>query len=195
MEADPRVDPGRVCARRSDDEVYAAANSLRQEAAGYRRAVEHSARQLVYNTWSLKVRKEVANGDGKELCAHPLADFRASEIRTSAGNKDMRQKRTFSTCMTICKRICSCLECEAIVVADESAHGLAVVWNRLSRFQEGVYRCGKPRKILWLMTAAMGWNQTEKFTAADITVAALQSGPKSISDIALQQMTMRDFLF
>ena len=66
MEADPRVDPGRVCARRSDDEVYAAANSLRQEAAGYRRAVEHSARQLVYNTLGLKRRNEVAIGDGNK---------------------------------------------------------------------------------------------------------------------------------
>ena len=55
-----------ICMRLdSDDKVYAEANSLRQQAVGYRRAVEHSARQFVYNIWGLKLRKEQSNGDGK----------------------------------------------------------------------------------------------------------------------------------
>ena len=44
---------------------FAEANSVRQEAAGFRRAVEHSSRQLVYNIWSLKLHMGSANKDGK----------------------------------------------------------------------------------------------------------------------------------
>ena len=49
----------------ANDDAFAEANSLRQEAAGFRRAVEHSSRQLVYNIWSLKLRMEAANNNGK----------------------------------------------------------------------------------------------------------------------------------
>ena len=97
---------------------FAEANSLRQEAAGFRRAVEHSSRQLVYNVWSLKLRMEAANTDGKEVSARAVADFWIHSVRIAAGNEHFHKKNTFDTCLTLYNRICSIPECEALVAAD-----------------------------------------------------------------------------
>ena len=178
----------------SDDEAFAEANSLRQEAAGYRRAVEHSARQLVYNIWALKLRKEAANKDGKEVSAQALADFWLNSVRVAAGNEHLHKKSTLDTCLTLYKRVFSIPECEALVAADEAAFGPESVWNSIFKLQEVVYRCGKPRKILWLMAAVSDWIHCGKCTAKDITVSSLKTGQRSVSDIALQQLAMRDYL-
>ena len=180
----------------SDDAAFGEANSLRQEASGYRRAVEHSARQLVYNIWALKLRMEAANNEtgGKEIGAQALADFWIKSVRVAAGNQMMHKKSTFDICLTLYKRIFMIPECEAVVAADEAANGPESVWNSLSKLQEVIYRCGKPRRILWLMAAVSDWIQCKKLTAADVTVSSLKTGFRSISDIALQQLAMRDFL-
>ena len=68
------------------------------------------------------------------------------------------------------------------------------MWNSLFKLQEVIYRCGKPRRILWLMAAVSDWIQCQKLTAADVTVSSLKTGLRSISDIALQQLAMRDLL-
>ena len=85
-------------------------------------------------------------------------------------------------------------ECEAIVDVDEAAHGPESVWNSLFKLQEVIYRCGKPRRTLWLMAVVSDWNQCKKLTAADVTVSSLNTGFRSMSDITLQQLAMRDFL-
>ena len=178
----------------ANDDAFAEANSLRQEAAGFRRAVEHSSRQLVYNIWSLKLRMEASNKDGKEVSARALADFWIRSVRIAAGNEHLHKKNTFDTRLTSHNRIFSIPECEALVAADEAAHGPESVWNSIFKLQEVVYRCGKPRKILWLMAAVSDWIHSGKFDAKDITVNSLKSGPRSVSDIALQQLALRDFL-
>ena len=57
-----------------------------------------------------------------------------------------------------------------------------------------VYRAQKPRKILWLMRAVTDWVQTDKMTAENVSVSKLKSGSGSISDVALMQLEMRDYL-
>lgn len=79
----------------SDAAAFAEANSLRQEAVGYRRAVEHSARQLVYNIWALKLRKEAK--DGKEASAQALAEFWQTSVRIAPGNEYLHKKSTFDS--------------------------------------------------------------------------------------------------
>ena len=103
----------------ANDDAFAEANSLRQEAAGFRRAVEHSACQLVYNIWSLKLRMEAANKDGKDVSAHALADFWIRSVRIAAGNEHLHNKTTFDACLTLYRRLFSIPECEALVAADE----------------------------------------------------------------------------
>ena len=44
------------------------------------------------------------------------------------------------------------------------------------------------------MAAVSDWIHSGKFDAKDITVTLLKSGPRSMSDIALQQLALRDFL-
>ena len=179
----------------SDDKAYAEANSLRQEASAFRRAVEHSARQLVFNIWGLKARKEASMGKDKtEISAQVLADFWRTEVRVAAGNQHMHKKSTFDTCLTLYKRVFSIPECAELVASDEARCGPDSVWNSLFKLQEVVYRCGTARKISWLMTAVQDWILTERVNAKDVTVASLKTGAKSISDIALMQLSLRDYL-
>ena len=92
-----------------EDKIYAEANSLRQEASGFRRAVELSARQLIHNIYGLKERLEktynVNEGQKdkkqKELGAQVLLDFWKKEVRISAGNDMMYKEATFDTCITL----------------------------------------------------------------------------------------------
>ena len=44
------------------------------------------------------------------------------------------------------------------------------------------------------MAAVSDWVPSGTFHAKDITVNLLKSGPRSVSDIALQQLALRDFL-
>lgn len=85
-------------------------------------------------------------------------------------------------------------ECAEIIAADESDHGPDGVWNSLFRLQEVVYRAQKSRKILWLMRAVSDWVQTERMAVDSISVSKLKSGSGSISDVALMQLDMRDYL-
>ena len=111
----------------ANDDAFAEANSLRQEAAGFRRAVEHSARQLVYNIWSLKLRMDAANKDGKDVSAHAVADLWIRSVRIAASNEHLHKKSTFDTCLTLYKRLFSIPECEVLVAADEETRpGLRV---------------------------------------------------------------------
>ena len=113
-----------------------------QEASGFRRAVELSARQLIYNIWGLKERLEKKhqasspNKPQKELGAQALCDYWKQEVRTSAGNEMMHKKSTFDTCLTLYKRVLSIKECADIIAADESDRGPEGVWNSLFRLQE-----------------------------------------------------------
>ena len=47
---------------------------------------------------------------------------------------------------------------------------------------------------MWLMADVDDWIRCDKFSANDITVNALQTGPRSISDVALTQMALHDYL-
>ena len=69
---------------------------------------------------------------------------------------------------------------------NEDKHGPESVWNSVCKLQEVVYRCGKPRNIVWLMAAVSDWVHSGKFDAKD--------GSRSLSDIALQRLALRDFL-
>jgi hypothetical protein len=44
------------------------------------------------------------------------------------------------------------------------------------------------------MAALSDWVHSGKFDAKDITVNLLKSGPRSVSDIALKQLALHDFL-
>ena len=44
------------------------------------------------------------------------------------------------------------------------------------------------------MAAISDWINSGKFDAKDITVNSLKSGPRSVSDIAIQQLALRDVL-
>ena len=137
---------------------------------------------------------EAANKDGKEVSSHALADFWIRPVRIAAGNEHLHKKNTFDACLTLYKRLCSIPECEAHAAADEAARGPESVWNSIFKLQEVVYRCGKPRNILWLMAVVSDWIHSGKFDAKDITVNLRKSGPWIVSNIAVQQLALRDFL-
>jgi len=92
------------------------------------------------------------------------------------------------------KRLRSIPGREALAAADEEEHGPESAWKSVCKLRGVVYRRGKPRNILWLMAAVSDWIHSGKFYAKDITVNLLKSGPRSVSDMALQQLALRDFL-
>ena len=85
-------------------------------------------------------------------------------------------------------------ECDQFIAADEEINGPAGVWNSVFRLQEIVYRAGTARMILWLMAAINDWILTGKLQISDISVARLKSGTGSLSDIAMMQLDLRDYL-
>ena len=107
----------------------------------------------------------------------------------------LHKKSTFDTCLTSYTRLFSIPEREALVAAGEDKqHGPDSVWNNVCKLHEVVYRRGKPRNIVWLMADVSDWAHSGKFDAKDTTVNLRKSGPRSVSDIALQQLALRDFL-
>jgi hypothetical protein len=120
---------------------------------------------------------EAANEDGTEVSAHALADFWIRSVRIAAGNEHLHKNSAFYTCLALYKRPFSIPECEAPVAADEENTAPESVWNNVFKLHEVVYRCGKPRKIVWLMAVVSDWIQSGKFDAKDITVNLLKVGP------------------
>ena len=176
----------------SHDAKFAKANSLRSEVQSLSRAVVHTARQTIYNVWGFKERKE--KDLGRAIGAAEIADFWAANITESPGGEKLHKKTTIDACLTLKERLFDLPECEEIVAASEQAMGPDSAWNQVYKLQEIVYRASTPDKIIWLMSGLSDQVSSHKIDHKDITISALKTGGKSMSDPILQAQKTKAYL-
>lgn len=172
----------------TEDQRYAESNSCRQDFIGKADLVTHSCRQLVYNVHGFKMRK------GVQMSAALVAQFWEKEVRVAASQQFMTKKSTIDTCLTLFERIFSIEDAEAIVIRADAVDGAESAWNSLWRLQEIVYRCGTKGKIVWTLQAIDDWIRSGKISQKDVTVTALKTGGKSLTDVALFQQKVKSHL-
>ena len=177
----------------TEDERYAEANSLRLDIAGKSRAVVHTPRQMVFNVYGFKLTKEKIMGQDK-LSAAAIATFWEQSVRISAGHEHMVKERTIDTCITLKERIFDIAEVDMIVQRSETLRGPDSAWNSIWKLQEMIYRCGTPKKLTWCFGAVDDMVSAGKIADKDITTPALKTGGRSVTDVALACLTMKQFL-
>ena len=176
-----------------EDAKYAEANSLRQDIMAVASAVTFSARQLVWNIYGFKLRKE--RPDQPPLGADKIATIWRTEIRTSKSQESMTKTSTIDTCFTVMNRIFKPVpEAEDIVKRGEAKYGEQYCLNNLGKLQAIVERCGKSDKILWLMQSIEDQINSGKLLNTELTHAMIKSGAKSLSDPALTRLALKRYL-
>ena len=172
----------------NNDDLYAEANSCRQDFISKSALITHSARQIVCNIWGFKMRK------GPSMSALKIAEFWLEHIRVAPSQNFMTKKSTVDTRLTLHSRLFSIPECEKIVVAADRKYGAESVWNSLWKLQEIIYRCQKKSRIVWTMAALEDMLESQKVNAKDVTISSLKSGSRSLTDVALTQLALKDHL-
>ena len=176
----------------TDDERYAEANSLREDASGTARAVVLTARQLVHNIAGFKAIKEKSTKT--KIGADMLAKFWAEHVRVSKNNEHMTNKSTIDVCLTIKERVFTIAGAEDIIMDGECLSGPQSFWNQIFKTQEIIYRCQTKTKIFWVMCCVKDNLRSGKYNDADITINMLKTGSKSLSDAWIMQLQMKDHL-
>ena len=75
-----------------------------------------------------------------------------------------------------------------------AGHIVSSFWNSLWKQQEIIYRAQKPKEILWLMQDLSDQIASKVVSNADISIAALKSGGKSLSDPSLCRLKLKEYL-
>ena len=91
----------------SDDAKYAENNSIRIEIGGTAKLVVFSARQVIYNVWGFKKRKEQSLPAGQEFSASEIAAFYESEVKKDDSSAPLHKKSTIDACLTLYQRMMS----------------------------------------------------------------------------------------
>ena len=151
------------------------------------------ARQMVHNIWAFKCRKEKTKG--VTFGAEKIAEFWNTHVRTSNKTKSLCKKNTVDTCLTLHSRLLSIPGMEEIITSDERINGSDSFYNSLWRLQEIIYRCQKKEKIEWMMYYIDDGLHSGKFTAAELSVAALKQGsPRSVTDVGIMCYNLKNYL-
>ena len=174
------------------DALYAEANSLREDASSFARAVVLTVRQLVYNIQGFKKNRE---GKCKEAGgAAAIAKFWSESVRVSTDNMQITKKSTIDTCLTLYDRVFSIDAVESIIKGNESKFGQSSWVNHMYKLQEVVYRCQKESKIVWVMAALDDGVHSGRYENEDITMSALKTGKQSITDVVLTGLALKNYL-
>ena len=174
------------------DEQYSEANSLREDQSGSARVAVLTTRQMVENISGFKALKESTTK--QKFGAEALHTFWKSTVRISKQNESFLKKSTFDACLTLKSRF-YCLEgIDDVVVAAETSTGPNSLWNQLFKIQEIIYRCQRKEKIRWVVFCLNDALLSGRYTDSEITITSLKSGPKSLTDVYLTQLEMKNHL-
>ena len=175
--------------KKTKDEQFAEANSLRQDADSVAKTVVFSARQMIHTIGNFKDRKEADLK--KPFGAKLIAAFWRDHVR---GESPLQSHTVVDSCLTVRDRMFNIPGVETIIVWGDKKYGRDSVWNSLNKLQEVVYRCGKSFKIAWFMRRIQDNLQSGKIANGEITLAAIKTGSRSMSDVALYALDMKKFL-
>lgn len=178
----------------TDDARYAESNSIRNEIGGVAKLIVFSARQVVYNIWGFKVKKQASTG-GRELSAGEIADFWDKHVKKCEGSESLHKKSAIDACLTLYQRVFSIPECERIVRQSEEKYGADSAWNSIWKLQEIVYRAKTAGKIEVLMVGIQDWMDSGKISPTELTVTSIKSQTRtSISDVILYQYKLKEYV-
>ena len=71
-------------------------------------------------------------------------------------------------------------------------YGPDAAWNNWSRLQEVIYRCQNKKNIVWLLASVGDWIGSGKIDNADVSVRALKTGARSLSDVIIWLHTLKE---
>ena len=180
----------------NDDDIYAETNSLRQDIAGTARAVEHTARQLCYNVYGFKLKKEQIVKDKVKVVfsAKDIAEFWSKSIRVAQGHEYMKKKSTIDACLTVMDRILKFPEIEKLIVESEEQYAADCWCNSLWKLQEIIYRCGTKDRIHWTISFINDRIASDRLDNKSVTIGSIKTGSKSVADVALACRSMKTYL-
>jgi hypothetical protein len=174
------------------DDQYAEANSLREDQSGSARVAVLTTRQMVENIYGFKGLKESTTK--QSFGADRLHTFWKNTVRISKQNESFTKKSTFDACLTLKTRF-YCLEgVDDVVFGAETSVGPNSFWNQLYKLQEIIYRCQRKEKIRWVVFCLNDALLSGRYTDSEITITYLKSGPKSLTDVYLTQLALKDHL-
>jgi hypothetical protein len=123
-----------------------------------------------------------------------IALFCQNRVRTSSETANLIKKSTIDICITIGTRLFTLEGIEELIAADERVHGQQSFWNILYRLQEFVSRFQKSSLMTWAAHSIMDKLKSGELKMEELSVAALRSGPKSISDVIAVQCENKIYL-
>ena len=174
------------------DAIYTEANSLREDARSTADSVALTTRQLIHSIVGFKKIKESASKQSfgaQQLCTL------WSVVRISKSSTHLCKKSTFDTALTINDRIYDAIPgAEDIICSGEKAKGAQSFWNQIWKLQEIIYRANKKDRINWVMLCIQDYLASGRFEDAEITLAMLKTGHKSMTDVMLTQFGFKTFL-
>ena len=176
----------------TDDLIFAEAQSLRLDAGNHARLVMFTVRQLCYNVYGFKRRKEAATK--QVFGAMAIADFYKDNVRMGSEGSHMCKKNTIDTALTLMDRFFSAAGVEDIVARSEAEYGPDSCFNNLYKCQEIVYRGGTPKKISHVVCCIDDCIQSKKITNAEVTMVSIKTGTKSLSDPYMMQLALKQYL-
>ena len=177
-----------------DGDQFAEAVNYRNEIAGQARAVVFNARQIIFNVWGFKLRRErIANST---LSAEAIANFWAKNVKEAPGSEaPLAKSSAIDACITVMKRFFIIPKCHKVVQDYEEDYGPDTVWNSVWKYQELISRCRTPAKIEFVTLAIDDWLRSGKITSKEITINSLKTSTRtSITDVILHQEKLAKFL-
>ena len=85
-------------------------------------------------------------------------------------------------------------EAEELVRDGEATWGEESFFNSLNRLRELIQRCSKKDKILWTMQSLADNFKSGKYAQHDISITTLKAGPKSVTDVTITTLALRNYL-
>eukprot|EP00973_Karenia_brevis_P025668 3541434-Karenia_brevis.AAC.1 len=122
--------------------------------------------------------------------ARLICGFWRDTIRNAG---EMAKPGTIDACLTIHERLLCIPECDAIIRMNDEKYGRDSVWS-LWKLQEIVYRGQKKDRILWSMLCIDDGLKNGRLSPSDVSITAIKTGPKSLTDVYIQSWYMKKFL-
>ena len=174
--------------KKSHDEKFAEASSLRQDADEVAKTVVFSARQFIYLIGNFKEEKE--RQMNKSFGSKMIANFWRENVR---GHNMMATPSAIDTCLTVKDRVFVIPGVEDLIIWFDK-QGLDSWVNTLNKLQEVVYRCKKGATIAWFIRSLKDMILAGKITNDEITNESIKSGKRSLSDPILVAFDMKRYL-
>ena len=174
------------------DDVFGEAQSLRGDDASGAALTALSARQMCYNIYGFKARKELELS--RSFGAGDISQFWDKFVRRSAANDTFTKKSSVDTSLTCYDRFFSVSVVEGIVIKHEKRYHADSFFNNLWKCQEIIYRCGKKHKIVWVVESIDDAIESCRLRPEDFTHASLKTGARSFTDVFLMCLQCKEYL-